>query len=76
MLRLTREVFVDLSIWMIGFGLLIGLVFPFFALSLGIPFTGAYNRHFGMARLREESGRAQPRGRRLRTHSPRPCERI
>ncbi|WP_232470222.1 MULTISPECIES: GGDEF domain-containing protein [Methylococcus] len=37
MIRLTRKVFVDLSIWMIGFGLLIGLVFPFFTLCLGIP---------------------------------------
>ncbi|MDD2767875.1 MAG: hypothetical protein PHT19_04010, partial [Methylococcus sp.] len=37
MIRLTRKVFVDLSIWMTGFGLLIGLIFPFFAVALGIP---------------------------------------
>jgi diguanylate cyclase (GGDEF)-like protein len=35
--RLTRRVFVDLAIWMMGFGLLIGLVFPPFCLLLGLP---------------------------------------
>lgn len=37
MIRLTRKVFTDLSIWMIGLGLLIGIVFPFFVSWLGIP---------------------------------------
>ncbi len=35
--RLTARVFVDLAIWMTGFGLLIGLVFPPFCLLLGLP---------------------------------------
>lgn len=35
-MRLTRKVFTDLAIWMIGFGLMIGVVFPFFTLLLGV----------------------------------------
>lgn len=37
MFRLTRKVFTDLSIWMIGLGLLIGIIFPFFVSWMGIP---------------------------------------
>ena len=37
MIRLTRKVFTDLTIWMIGLGLLMGLVFPFFVVLMGIP---------------------------------------
>jgi two-component system cell cycle response regulator len=35
--RLTSRVFTDLAIWMVGFGLVIGLVFPPFCLLLGLP---------------------------------------
>jgi len=35
--RLTSRVFADLAIWMMGFGLLIGLLFPPFCLLLGLP---------------------------------------
>jgi two-component system, cell cycle response regulator len=35
--RLTRRIFTDLAIWMMGFGLLIGLLFPPFCLLLGLP---------------------------------------
>jgi two-component system, cell cycle response regulator len=35
--RITRKVFHDLAIWMVGFGLMIGLVFPFFVMVLGVP---------------------------------------
>lgn len=35
--RLTSRVFTDLAIWMAGFGLLIGLVFPPVCLLLGLP---------------------------------------
>ena len=35
--RLTSRVFVDLSIWMTGFGLVTGLVFPPVLILLGIP---------------------------------------
>jgi len=37
MVRLTRRIFNDLAIWMIGFGLLVGLVFPLVSVGLGIP---------------------------------------
>jgi diguanylate cyclase (GGDEF)-like protein len=35
--RVTRKVFVDLAVWMIGFGLVIGLVFPIAIVPLGVP---------------------------------------
>jgi len=37
MFRLTRKVFHDLAIWMIGFGASTGLLFPFFAWAMGLP---------------------------------------
>jgi len=36
-MRITRKVFHDLAIWMVGFGLLIGIIFPFFVIILGVP---------------------------------------
>ncbi|UKL14144.1 diguanylate cyclase [Dissulfurimicrobium hydrothermale] len=36
-MRITHRVFTDLAIWMTGFGLLMGVVFPFFVLLMGIP---------------------------------------
>ena len=36
-MRLTRKVFLDLAIWMAGFGILIGVFFPFFVQLLGVP---------------------------------------
>ncbi|MCX5871054.1 MAG: diguanylate cyclase [Deltaproteobacteria bacterium] len=36
-MRITRGVFCDLAIWMVGFGLCIGIIFPFFAMALGVP---------------------------------------
>jgi diguanylate cyclase (GGDEF)-like protein len=35
--RLTRRAFTDLAIWMVGFGLVIGLVFPPACVVLGLP---------------------------------------
>ncbi len=35
--RLTSRVLLDLRIWMMGFGLLIGVVFPFAVIPLGVP---------------------------------------
>ncbi len=35
--RLTRSVFDDLSIWMVGVGVMIGAVFPPMLVSLGVP---------------------------------------
>ncbi|MCK5800816.1 MAG: GGDEF domain-containing protein, partial [Deltaproteobacteria bacterium] len=43
MLRLTRKAFLNLAIWMIGFGVLIGLVFPPFATLFGVPAQKAYS---------------------------------
>lgn len=37
MIRLTRRVFTDLAIWMIGFGLLVGIIFPLFIVLMGVP---------------------------------------
>lgn len=36
-MRITRGVFLDVAIWMVGFGLCIGLAFPFFVIMLGAP---------------------------------------
>ncbi|MDD4929981.1 MAG: diguanylate cyclase [Gallionella sp.] len=36
MIRLTRKVFTDLAIWMTGLGLMMGLVFPFFVVMMGV----------------------------------------
>lgn len=36
---LTKKVFLDLGIFMIGFGIFIGIIFPFFSILLGIPTT-------------------------------------
>jgi two-component system, cell cycle response regulator len=36
-MRITRKVFYDLAIWMVGFGVSIGIVFPFFVMMLGTP---------------------------------------
>ncbi|MCH3918553.1 MAG: GGDEF domain-containing protein [Spirochaetia bacterium] len=36
MMRLTKRVFSDLAIWMMGFGILVGILFPFFMRLLGI----------------------------------------
>ena len=44
--RLTSRVFTDLAIWMAGFGLLIGLIFPPFCLLLGLPIDRVINPLF------------------------------
>ncbi|MDD3903003.1 MAG: GGDEF domain-containing protein [Sphaerochaeta sp.] len=36
MVRLTKRVFTDLAIWMMGFGIFVGIIFPFFMLLLGM----------------------------------------
>ena len=36
-MRITKKVFHDLALWMIAFGLGIGIVFPFFVMLLGVP---------------------------------------
>lgn len=37
MIRLTKKVFIDLALWMIGLGLVMGVVFPFFTVLMGVP---------------------------------------
>jgi len=37
MIRLTRKVFTDLAIWMTGLGLVMGVLFPFFTVMMGVP---------------------------------------
>ncbi|TKB23111.1 GGDEF domain-containing protein [Desulfopila sp. IMCC35006] len=50
-MRITRKVFHDLAIWMVGFGLSIGIVFPFFVILLGVPSNIALNKVFFAACL-------------------------
>lgn len=50
-MRITNQVFYDLAIWMVAFGLLIGLVFPFFVLLLGVPVETAITPGFFAACL-------------------------
>jgi len=50
-MRLTRKVFTDLAIWMIAFGLGIGIVFPFFVVLLGVPSQIALTFPFFLACL-------------------------
>ncbi len=46
MIRITNRVFTDLAIWMMGFGILVGIVFPFFMLILGMDPTMAMSWWF------------------------------
>ncbi len=41
MIRLSRRAFRDLAVWMAGFGLLVGLLFPLFARAMGVPWSVA-----------------------------------
>lgn len=50
-MRMTRGVFRDLAIWMVGFGLLIGIVFPFFMMWLGVPASDVLTPLFATACL-------------------------
>lgn len=46
MIRLTKGVFSDLAIWMMGFGMLVGVIFPFFMAFLGMDPAIAYTLWF------------------------------
>ena len=50
-MRLTKKVFHDLAIWMVCFGLCIGVVFPFFVMLLGVPSEIALTLTFFLACL-------------------------
>ena len=45
-MRITKKIFNDLAIWMIGFGILIGIVFPFFTRLFGVKPEIAYSLGF------------------------------
>jgi diguanylate cyclase (GGDEF)-like protein len=49
--RLTKRVFLDLAIWMIGFGLLVGTMFPFFVVVMGVPSAEVLTAPFFAATL-------------------------
>jgi diguanylate cyclase (GGDEF)-like protein/PAS domain S-box-containing protein len=49
--RLTRRVFWDLAVYMVGLGLVVGAIFPFFALAMGINPEQARNPTFVVACL-------------------------
>ncbi len=50
-MRITKKVFTDLAIWMILFGLTIGIVFPWFVILLGVPRSIAIKPGFYLACL-------------------------
>jgi diguanylate cyclase (GGDEF)-like protein len=50
-LRLTSRVFWDMAIYMVGLGLVMGLIFPPFVVLLGVPDTYAYRTVFRLACL-------------------------
>ncbi len=50
-MRITRKVFHDLAIWMIAFGLIIGVFFPFFVILLGVSPKTALTLVFFLACL-------------------------
>jgi len=45
-MRITKKVFNDLAIWMIGFGVVVGIIFPFFILSFGVSREIAFSWKF------------------------------
>jgi diguanylate cyclase (GGDEF)-like protein len=49
--RLTSRVFWDMAIYMVGLGLVMGLIFPPFVVLLGVPETFAYRSVFRIACL-------------------------
>ena len=50
-MRITKKVFTDLGIWMVVFGLMIGIVFPWFVTILGVPSSIAFKPGFFAASL-------------------------
>ncbi len=47
--RMTRKVFTDLALWMLGLGVLVGLVFPPVMIVLGVPADLALRPQFVLA---------------------------
>ena len=49
--RLTGRAFVDLAVWSTGFGAVVGAIFPFFTVALGVPSGTAFAPWFVTACL-------------------------
>ncbi len=49
--RLTKKVFTDLAIWNTGLGLLMGIVFPFFVIAVGVPTNYVLSAQFFCATI-------------------------
>ncbi len=49
--RLTTKVFTDLAIWMIGLGLVMGILFPFFVMAFGVPSEYVLSARFFFATI-------------------------
>jgi diguanylate cyclase (GGDEF)-like protein len=49
--RLTSKVFTDLAIWMTGFGLAIGVIFPVFVRMVGVPARYVMTERFFVATI-------------------------
>jgi len=45
-MKLTKKVFLDLAIFMIGFGIIVGILFPVFAYIIGVPLEHISNYIF------------------------------
>ena len=50
-MRITKKILTDLAIWMVMFGIVAGVVFPFFVLLLGVPEAKALSPMFFAATL-------------------------
>ena len=48
-MRITRKVFLDLAIYMVGFGTAVGLVFPYFVMYFNVPKSIAKSTEFVFA---------------------------
>lgn len=49
--RISKKLFVDLALWMLGFGFLMGIAFPYFMLALGFEKTQVLTLEFYSATL-------------------------
>ncbi|MBK5201913.1 MAG: GGDEF domain-containing protein [Spirochaetaceae bacterium] len=45
-MRITKKVFTDLALFMIGFGLIIGVIFPFFVMAAGVTKADIFTPFF------------------------------
>jgi len=48
-MRITKKIFLDLAIWMIGFGIIVGIIFPFFTAAFGFDRKLAFSLKYVIA---------------------------